>query len=223
MLGHWTRIIQGTMVGIRFGQAKGLKNAAFVALILALSGCNPPPPDNVNDLCSIFKQYPKWYWASKNAQTRWKVPVAVQMAILHQESRFKAIARPPRTKLLWIIPWKRPSSAYGYTQALDATWKRYKKGAGNYFVSRDDFEDAVDFVGWYAYQAYKKAGIDRNDAYQLYLAYHEGIGGYQRKTYAAKPWLVAVAKKVRRQASLYHAQLTSCQKRLTTKPWYRFW
>jgi hypothetical protein len=32
------------------------------------------------------------------------------MAIIHQESKFDPSARPQRTKLLWVIPWTRPSS-----------------------------------------------------------------------------------------------------------------
>lgn len=202
-----------------------LKNTriAFYTMISCLIGCATPQPDNVNNICLIFKQYPKWFWAAKDVETRWKVPVAVQMAIMHQESRFDSIAKPPRTKLLWVIPWKRPSSAYGYTQALDSTWEHYKKDANKYLVSRDNFEDATDFVGWYGYQAYKKAGIERSDPYRLYLAYHEGIGGYERKTYLSKPWLIAVAKKVKRQAQKYQTQLNGCQDSLSHKPWWRIW
>lgn len=178
---------------------------------LALASCMPPdPPRNVNNICHIFKQYPKWRRATHKVARRWHVPVAVQMAIIHQESRFRAQAKPPRRKILWVIPWTRPSSAYGYSQALDSTWDRYKDKSGWLFSSRDSFADAVDFVGWYANQAHIRAGISRNDAYSLYLAYHEGVGGFQRKTYLGKPWLVKVARKVARRAQIYEAQLARC-------------
>ena len=195
----------------------------LLLIVGLLYGCATPRPDNVDNICEIFKQYPKWYWATQDVATRWKVPISVQMAIMHQESRFSAVAKPPRTKLLWIIPWKRPSTAYGYTQALDMTWKHYKRDSGKYFVSRDDFSDAADFVGWYGYQAYKKAGIKRSDAYALYLAYHEGIGGYQRGSYRSKAWLIKVARKVAKKASLYQSQLNRCKTDLNRKPWWRFW
>ena len=145
------------------------------------------------------------------------------MAIIHQESKFNGKARPERTKLLWVIPWKRPSSAYGYTQALNGTWQRYKKAHGNLFTSRDDFGDGVDFIGWYANNAYIRAGIRRDDAYSLYLAYHEGVGGYLRKTYLKKRWLIAVARKVKAQSQLYEIQLASCEKSLNKKAWYKLW
>src|SRR5690606_40049073 len=66
-----------------------------------------------------------------------------------KESAFNARAKPPRRKLLGFIPWKRPSDAYGYPQALKSTWKWYKDDTGRGGADRKDFGDAVHFVGWY--------------------------------------------------------------------------
>ena len=184
------------------------------SLILVLSGCISVPPSDVNNVCHIFKQYPRWYKDTLDVQRRWHVPVAVQMAILHQESKFDAQAQPSRTKLLWVIPWKRPSTAYGYTQALRSTWDLYKQSNGGLFSSRESFSDGVDFIGWYANQANRRAKISRSDAYALYLAYHEGIGGYQQRTYLKKGWLMPVAHKVAARAQLYNAQLMRCKNEL---------
>lgn len=184
----------------------------FLFIVLLLPACvTRPPPRNVNDICTIFKQYPGWYAAAKDVERRWKIPVAVQMAIIHQESKFNAHACPPRIKLLKVIPLRRPSTAYGYTQALSSTWKKYKQTNGSIITSRCNFADGLDFVGWYANQAYRTAGVSRADAYSLYLAYHEGVGGYQHKTYLKKPWLISVAKKVRAKAAMYSLQLNSCR------------
>ena len=190
---------------------------------LMLVGCVSAPPRDVNNICNVFRQYPKWYRDSLDVQRRWRVPVNVQMAIMHQESKFNATARPGRTKLLWVIPWRRPSSAYGYAQALTGTWALYKGSQGGAFASRSNFADGVDFIGWYANQAYKRAGIPRTNAYQLYLAYHEGIGGYQRKTYLRKKWLIPVAHKVSARAQIYQAQLNSCQRSLASRSGYKLW
>lgn len=186
--------------------------------LLLLASCVSRPPSDVNNICNIFKQYPKWRLDAKDAEKRWRVPVPVQMAIIHQESKFDARATPQRTKLLWVIPWKRPSSAYGYTQALRSTWSQYKQSNGGLWASRDDFTDAVDFVGWYANQANRRAHIRRDDAYNLYLAYHEGVGGFERKTYLKKPWLIQVARKVKARSQIYQAQLSRCN-----APSSRFW
>lgn len=191
----------------------------FISLFfLSLSGCTPPPPDNADDICSIFKQYPRWYRATEKTQKHWKVPISVQMAIIHQESSFDGKAKPDRQKLLWIIPWKRPSTAYGYSQALEQTWEHYQAYTGN-AGSRDSFADASDFIGWYADQAHKQVGIAKNDAYSLYLAYHEGIGGYKKKTYKSKSWLMSVAGKVQARSNIYQSQLNRCQIRLKKRWW----
>lgn len=200
---------------------RAMKNLLLgLFFMVSLSACVKSPPDNTDNICKIFHQYPQWYKDSYAVQKKWGVPVWVQMAIVHQESRFNAKALPARQKILWIIPWKRPSSAYGYSQALTSTWDLYKKNNGGLFSSRNDFGDAVDFIGWYAHQAYKRAGIAPTNAYQLYLSYHEGVGGFMRKSYLKKPWLVAVAKKVDRRADIFRVQLNGCRKSLKNKSWY---
>lgn len=180
------------------------------AIALLLSACTTPPPRDVNNLCHIVKEYPRWLVDARDAERRWHVPVPVQMAIIHQESKFDSRAKPGRRKIFWVIPWARISSAYGYAQALNGTWALYKHSEGGMWVSRNDFTDAVDFIGWYANLANQRAGISRQDAYALYLAYHEGIGGYQRKTYLAKPWLIQVARKVKARSEIFKAQLQQC-------------
>jgi len=187
--------------------------------IFYLYGCTPPPPKNVDNICSIFSEYKNWYWITKCSERQWGVPISVQMAIIHQESKFNGKAQPLRTKLLWVIPWKRPSTAYGYSQALQTTWDHYLLSLG-LTRRRSDFASASDFIGWYSNQAYKKANIKKDNAYQLYLAYHEGIGGYLKKTYLKKPWLIAVAHKVSARSQKYQSQLNTCEKKFKKKWWH---
>lgn len=177
---------------------------------ILLGGCVSTPPRDVNNVCSIFHEHPEWYRDAKDVERRWHVPVPVQMAVIHQESKFDANARPPQSKLFWVIPWTRPSTASGYSQALRGTWVQYKRSRGGTFASRDNFADGVDFIGWYADEAYRRAKISRSNAYKLYLAYHEGVGGYMRKSYLKKPWLVSVAHKVSAREKIYRAQLAKC-------------
>lgn len=211
-------------MGIIHKKNRSAFNVLLMSATLLLTGCiKNPQPNNIENACSIFTQNPQWYWASQRAEKNWGVPVAVQMAIIYQESRFNAKAKPPRTKLLWIIPWKRPTSAVGYTQALKGTWQEYKQAVGKTFTNRGRFSDATDFIGWYADQANKRAKIPKEDAYRLYLAYHEGIGGYNRGSYQNKAWLQDVASKVDQRARRYRTQLQQCQRKLRKKPWYRFW
>lgn len=176
-------------------------------VIAGLSGCATAPPKNVDNICSIFKQYPKWHKATKKSEKKWGAPIPVQMAIIYQESCFRANAKPPRKRLLGFIPWCRASSAYGYTQSLDSTWQTYIRNTGNSGATRKNFNDATDFVGWYIYTSCRKLGLASNDTYSQYLAYHEGWGGYAKCTYLQKPELLAIARKVAARSRKYQLQL----------------
>ncbi len=188
--------------------------------LLLLVGCSNTPPKNINNICDIFEEKDDWYDDSKESFERWGVPIQVQMAIIHQESSFKYDAETEMEYFLWIIPVGRKSSAYGYAQAKDDTWDWYMKSTGNWGADRDDFDDAVDFIGWYGKHSYEKLKISKWDAYNQYLAYHEGHSGYKRKTYNGKPWLIKVAHKVDTRAKTYRTQLATCEDELNSGWWF---
>jgi hypothetical protein len=180
-------------------------------LLLLLTACSELPPKNPDNLCAIFQEKSDWYQDSQQAAQRWGVPVPVLMAIMAQESSFVANAKPPRTWLLGFIPWTRPSSAYGYAQAIDSTWELYQDKTANFGADRDDFSDAVDFIAWYNYTSHKQLGIPLHDVKSLYLAYYEGLDGYAHKSYANKAGLSKAASDVARRAKMFQNQFTRCQ------------
>ncbi len=196
------------------------KNTFLLGVLLCatlfLTACAPKPPKNQNDICEIFREYPGWFWAAQASQSRWGIPISVQMAIMYQESHFQGNAKPARKKVLWVVPWSRPSTAYGYSQALDGTWNEYTTEIGKEGF-RSDFDTAIDFLGWYCHRAHLRAGIPVNNAYALYLAYHEGIGGYTRGVYKNQAWLITIAKRVQHQSDVYHKQILQCQHSLPKK------
>lgn len=198
----------------------------LVVALLLLAGCATRPPSNPENLCAIFEEkdgwFEDWFEDAEAAEDHWDIPIPVMMATMYQESKFQAKAKPKRKRILWIIPWKRPSSAFGYAQVLDETWDVYRKDTGNGGADRDEFDDAVDFVGWYHDRSAKKLGIGRNDAYRLYLAYHEGHGGYARGTFQKKKWLLDVAKKVEGRSKTYGTQLAKCRDDLEGPWWWPF-
>ena len=193
-------------------------------LVALTSACSTSPPKNMDNSCDIFFEKDDWYDDAKDSTEKWGVPIHVQLAIIHQESRFNYDAKPEMEYFLWIIPIGRKSDAYGYAQVKDDTWDWYIDKTGNSGADRDDFDDAVDFIGWYGKQSNKVLGISKWDPYNQYLAYHEGHGGFKRKTYNKKPWLIKVARKVEKRAKRYSAQLKKCQKELESR-WdlWPFW
>ena len=190
-------------------------------LLISLAGCATYQPSQVDNLCKIFWGETDWYEDARSAHKRWGTPIGVMMAIIKQESTFRADVRPERPKFLFI-PLPRTSSAYGYAQAQDPAWYDYRKDTGNWSHDRDDFGDAINFVGWYTHTSQKRLGISKWDPYKQYLAYHEGWGGYSRGSYNKKPSLITVAQKVKRQAEIYGAQLNECQAKLdkSVKGWF---
>ena len=182
-------------------------------LTVLVGGCahRQRTPTDIDNICQIFRQERDWYKSAYKSADKWRVDIPVLMAILHQESKFKAEAKPARTTCLCFFPGPRPSSAYGYAQAVDETWEKYKANSGNWGADRANFADAIDFVGWYCNLSYAICKIPRDDTYNLYLAYHEGHNGFNRKTYRKKTWLKKVARKVERQAQRYSQQLASCE------------
>ena len=80
------------------------KMLTLVLILFIIVSCVSKPPSDINNICRIFKQYPKWYTDSKDVEQRWQVPIPVQMAIIHQESKFDSKASPLGQKLLWVIP-----------------------------------------------------------------------------------------------------------------------
>ena len=189
----------------------GLFRSALLLGSAFLAACATAPPKNVDNVCAIFDGKRGWYEDARDAEKAWDSSIPVMMAIVHQESRFVANSKPPRKKILGFIPGPRPSDSYGYSQALESTWKAYQRSAGSYGADRDDFGDAIDFVGWYNHQSYLRNGIAKDDAYRLYLAYHEGHGGYERGTYRSKDWLLKVGRKVADRSAAYQRQLLSCK------------
>lgn len=186
-------------------------SVTILALALLLAGCTASPPRNVTDVCEIFEDRRAWHKAAKRTAESWGVPVGVSMAFVYQESSFQARARPERQKLLWVIPWSRPSTAYGYGQVLESTWQDYVNSSDNRRANRNDFADVMDFIGWYNSMSMRQSNITPSDAASLYLAYHEGNTGYRRGSYRGKQTLLAAASRVQQNASRFESQYARCK------------
>ena len=196
-----------------------LRSALLLVLVVSI-GCSSNPPKNPDNICKIFEENRDWYKDSVKAKRKWGAPIHVPMAIMYQESSFRANAKPPRNKFLGVIPGRRKSSAKGYAQALSPAWGDYVKASGNRFADRNNFSDSMDFIQWYIDRTQKVNGVSKWNAEQQYLNYHEGWSGFRKKTYRSKGWLVNVARKVETRSKKYSQQLKECENKLK-RGWLR--
>ena len=190
------------------------KNIIICSLFFFISSCTSIPKNTLN-VCNIFSEKYLWYKFAKKTERKWGAPIELQMAIIKKESGFDWLAKPERTKMFKIVPWKRPSSSFGYSQAVIGTWDMYKKSTGNTLASRVLFKDSSDFIGWYVNQTYKRLKISKKNYFRQYLAYHEGWKNY--KHYNKKSNVVGYAKQVSIQAKKYRSQLNRCKRKLNKK------
>ena len=195
------------------------KKILTILLLLFLSACSSVPK-NTADGCSIFSERYLWYKHAKQTEIKWGTPIYVQLAIIKMESDFDWLAKPERYKLFKIIPYKRPSSSFGYSQAVKGTWKQYKLETNNKYALRSRFKDSVDFIGWYTNKTEKLLKISKKDAFKQYIAYHEGWGAY--KNYKKNQKVISLALKVEKQSKKYKKQLDNCKNSLSTRKYIIF-
>ena len=191
----------------------------FFILLFIITSCSSIP-SNTRNTCNIFNERYLWYKHTKNSEKKWGAPIYIQMAFIKKESDFNWLAKPKRLKLFKIVPYKRPSTSFGYSQAVKGTWEQYKKETKNPLATRARFKDSVDFIGWYINKTEKILKIPKTDAYRQYIAYHEGWRNY--KNYKNNQKVIIFAKRVREQSNLYRKQLFQCQNRLNKNKYIIF-
>ena len=194
-------------------------NYTLIFILISLLSCSSIPK-NTSDGCSIFDEKYFWYKHTKKVEKKWGTPIYIQLAIIKMESDFDWLAKPGRTKIFKVIPYKRLSSSFGYSQAIKGTWEQYKKETGNKLASRVRFKDSVDFIGWYTNKTETILKISKKDAFRQYLAYHEGWGNY--KYYKKNKKVIRLAKKVEKQSNIYKNQLNKCKNILSRKKFIIF-
>ena len=130
-------------------QKKILNKFFFIScLFLFLTSCSSVPKHPSN-ACKIFGEKYLWYKHIKKSSKKYGAPVHIILAFVNKESGFDRWAKPKRTKLFKIIPYKRLSSSMGYSQAVNKTWELYKTETNNSLALRTSFKDSVMFIGWY--------------------------------------------------------------------------
>ena len=196
-----------------------LKNKLLVLIFLLIASCSSIPT-NTSNSCTIFNERYLWYKHTKKVEEKWGTPIYIQLAIIKMESDFDWLAKPARQKIFKVIPFKRPSSSFGYSQAVKGTWEQYKKETGNNLATRVRFKDSVDFIGWYTNKTESILNISKKDPFKQYIAYHEGWGNF--KYYKENKKVIGLANKVKKQSEIYKKQLMKCKNSLNKNKYIIF-
>lgn len=178
---------------------------SIILASLAITSCSEETKvDNKLTACEILNDHPGWAKSLKKAEDTYKLPPAFAMGVMYQESRFKSNAKAVG------------SSAYGYAQAINSTWKHFQEDV-KANARRDNFDDSVQFMGWYMAQLAKSAKLKMSESENLYMAYMLGATGFKRYkagTFKNKAKIIEdkkLAKKVKNFTSLYKSQLKKCK------------
>jgi len=197
------------------------RNLIYLIIFFFAASCSSVPryPQNA---CKIFGENYLWYKSAKKSSETYGAPVHIILAFVNKESGFNRWARPKRTKLFKVVPYKRPSSSLGYSQAVKKTWELYKTETDNPLALRTRFKDSVMFIGWYIGKTNKINKIPLSDTYRQYLNYYLGWGNYANKVYKTDKKAIIFAKSVEKQSKIYKSQLRECQKSLDRKKYIIF-
>ena len=195
------------------------KSLISILFLIFFTSCSSIPK-NTSNSCLIFDERYLWYKHAKKTELKWGTPIHIQLAIIKMESDFDWLAKPPRQKIFKVIPFKRPSSSFGYSQAVKGTWEQYKKETGNKLATRARFKDSVDFIGWYTNKTETILKIPKKDVFKQYVAYHEGWGNY--KYYKKNKKVIGLARKVEKQSNIYKKQLLKCKNSLNKNKYIIF-
>ena len=197
------------------------RNLIYLIIFFFAASCSSVPryPQNA---CKIFGENYLWYKSAKKSSETYGAPVHIILAFVNKESGFNRWARPKRTKLFKVVPYKRPSSSLGYSQAVKKTWELYKTETDNPLALRTRFKDSVMFIGWYIGKTNKINKIPLSDSYRQYLNYYLGWGNYANKVYKTDKKAIIFAKSVEKLSKIYKSQLRECQKSLDRKKYIIF-
>ena len=192
-------------------QKKILKNNLILFIIfLFLASCSSVPkyPQNA---CKIFEEKYFYLKYTRAASKKWGVPISSILAVINKESGFRRFAKPKKLKIFKIIPYRRPSSSLGFSQAVNKTWDLYKKENNKPAALRISYKSSSDFIGWYFWKANKINKVSLNNTRDLYLNYYLGFSAYKNKAYQTDKKAIIYAKSVEKQAKIYKSQLLECK------------
>lgn len=154
------------------------------------------------DPCALLAARDGWRTILSDVEARWGVSPGAVLAVIDQESRFRADARGAGAG------GANPTRNFGYAQANIRTWNAFLRGANwQGSSSRTDFEASAHFVGWHFAVLGRRNGLALTDVAGNYLVYKMGEGGYRRGAPASARRLAAT---IANRAAAHDRALAEC-------------
>lgn len=154
------------------------------------------------DPCALLAARDGWRTILSDVEARWGVSPGAVLAVIDQESRFRADARGAGAS------GANPTRNFGYAQANIRTWNAFLRGANwQGSSSRTDFEASAHFVGWHFAVLGRRNGLALTDVAGNYLVYKMGEGGYRRGAPASARRLAAT---IANRAAAHDRALAEC-------------
>ncbi len=154
------------------------------------------------DPCALLAARDGWRTILSEVEARWGVSPGAVLAVIDQESRFRADARGAGAS------GANPTRNFGYAQANIRTWNAFLRGANwQGSSSRTDFEASAHFVGWHFAVLGRRNGLALTDVAGNYLVYKMGEGGYRRGAPASARRLAAT---IANRAAAHDRALAEC-------------
>ena len=164
------------VLSLRSGRRRWI-GAGLLAALLALlvAACAPSVPDRQQDLCAIFQQHPDWYDYAKDAEDEWGVPAPHPHGL-----------RPPRIELPQrcaaapqVRPLDHPVGPRVFRQGIRAgagpcLERTTRPSAARSSAAARTWKTPSTSSAGTTTRTSRQLGIAKTDAYNLYLAYHEG-------------------------------------------------
>lgn len=153
------------------------------------------------DPCGLLDRQEGWADALKVASQTWRVSPGTLLAVIDQESRFRANAMGAGAT--------GPNGVrnFGFAQANLRTWNWFLRDTGRGSGARTDFALSVQFVGWHFATMERRLGIPRDQTVRHYLVYKMGEGGFRRGASAASR---AIATRLSSRAQTHDTALQAC-------------
>ncbi len=192
-----------------------MKFRLLAIITVLLSGApvsaNPgyPMVSNVDTLaCQIYRERSDWFTAAIEAERRWGLPVAHQLAFITEDWGLEDGNLPTKWRPDWTRPDRpTPGLPSGF---YDQTWQQYVLQSGNASASPNAIEDVFGFMGWYFSSLAPYTGVSPYDPLAQHVLWRQGPDVFRAGNWQSNLWQRTQAERFASLTRLYMTDFENC-------------